>query len=300
MKIGIIGLPNVGKSTLFQALTKIKVDTSNYPFATINPNVGIVPTNDERLSQIAAAAGSQKIYPDVIEFFDVAGLIKGAHKGEGLGNQFLSQLFPMDGLVEVVRIFKDEKIAYVGEGEENKDIEIIAEELRKKDEEIKERAKGKKETSGLPPKLSEKPIIYLYNAKDGKLPKNPKEPSIVIDAKLEDELKELPPEEQKEYRTNSSTDDLIALILKTLDQITVFTANKNEARSWLHPRGADLLRAASKIHTDFVEKFIRAEVVDWRDFISLGGWQGARKAGKARAEGKNYKIKDGEVIEIKI
>lgn len=301
IKIGIIGLPNVGKSTLFQALTKIKVDTSNYPFATIDPNIGIQPVKDPRLEKIAAIYGSLKIVPDVLEFVDIAGLVQGAHEGAGLGNQFLSHIFGVDLIVEVVRAFTDKNVAHVLETPDpERDIAIIADELSKKDEEIEKKFKESKDKNkNLPPKLSQKPIIYLFNGPKNYEQKN-NQPSITIDIKLEDELVGLSPDEQQKFRTVSSLEDFETLILQTLNLITFFTANKNEARSHFAPFGITAKEAAGKVHSDFQEKFIRAEVISYDALLKSGSSQEAQKLGLTRTEGRDYIVQDGDIIEFKI
>ena len=300
IRIGIVGLPNVGKSTLFQALTRIQVDTSNYPFATIEPNIGIRPVRDARLQKIAEIYGSAKIVPDVLEFIDIAGLIRGAHQGEGLGNEFLSHIFGVDLILEVVRAFKDENVPHVLEGiDPERDIEIIAEELGKKDEEIESRGQDKKIKEKItPPKLSEKPMIYVFNSKTSLDVSRPK--AIAVDIKLEDELADEPVEDQKQFRTVSSLDELMAMILKTLGLITFFTANKNEARSHLTPQGINAWEAAGKVHSDFQKKFIRAEVISYDDLVKAGNPGEARKLGLVRTEGHDYKVHGGDIIEFKI
>lgn len=303
IRIGIVGLPNVGKSTLFQALTKIPVDTSNYPFCTIDPNIGIKPVNDERLEKIAKIYGSANIIPDAFEFIDIAGLVKNAHQGAGLGNQFLSRIYGVDCILMVIRAFKDENVPHVLETiDPERDIAIITEELVKKDEEVEERKKEKKKhetQSGAEQKLSKKPVVYIFNSKNAY--KNASySPSITVDIKLEDELTRLSPQEQKEFRIHSSLNDLNALLVKTLNLITFFTANKNEARSHLASLGITAWEAAGKVHSDFQEKFIRAEIVRYFDLMRSGGASEARKMGLAKTEGRDYPLEDGDLIEFKI
>ncbi|MCH7883056.1 DUF933 domain-containing protein [Patescibacteria group bacterium] len=303
IRIGIVGLPNVGKSTLFQALTNIPVDTSNYPFCTIDPNIGIKPVNDERLEKIAEVCGSKNIIPDALEFIDIAGLVKNAHQGAGLGNQFLSHIYGVDCMVMVVRTFEDENIPHVLETiDPERDIAIITEELVKKDEEIEERKKEKQKhetQSGAEQKLSKKPVVYIFNSKNA-YKNTSHSPSITVDIKLEDDLTHLPPQEQKEFRINSSLDDLNALLVKTLNLITFFTANKNEARSHLVPLETTTHEAAEKVHSDFQEKFIRAEIVRYSDLMRSGGTYEARKMGLVKTEGRDYPLEDGDLIEFKI
>lgn len=296
-RIGIVGLPNVGKSTLFQALTKIRVDTSNYPFATIDPNIGIKPVKDERLEKIASLFTSANIIPDALEFIDIAGLVKNAHEGAGLGNQFLSHIYGVDCILMIVRTFQDENIPHVLETiDPERDIKIVMEELTKKDEEVEKRNEEKeKEIS----RLSKKPVIYVFNSK--KLYENPRyKPSITIDIKLEGELVNLELKEQREFRITSSLEDLNALLLKTLNLITFFTANKNEARSYLTHSTITAGVAAGKIHSDFQEKFIRAEVISYSDLIRAGDATKARKMGFVKTVGRDDSLRDGDIIEFKI
>jgi len=352
LKIGIVGLPNVGKSTLFKALTRKNVDISNYPFCTIEPNIGIVEVPDERLSKLASLSHSKKIIPAAIEFVDIAGLAKGAAEGEGLGNKFLSHIKEVDAIAEVVRIFDDPDIAHVaGAPDPISDIEVIEYELILKDmetvskriEAVERDVKGKKKgaeeelrqlkdmhttlTSGqLLSKsdfdrfalglLTVKPIIYVFNvsekqiqehwAPDGELKKRiGSNPHVAISAKIESELSELSPEEKSEYMNTlgikeSGLDQLIKTGYETLGLITFLTTGQDETRAWTIPKNSKAPRAGRAIHSDFEEKFIRAEVIHWQKLVEAGSYAKARELGLLRTEGKEYIVQDGDVIEFRI
>jgi len=355
-------LPNVGKSTLFNALTEsTKAEAANYPFCTIEPNVGKVPVPDPRLEKIASIEKSQRVVPTYLEFRDIAGLVKGASKGEGLGNQFLAHIREVDAIGMVVRCFDDENVVHVeGSVDPVRDIEIIDLELIAKDLESVERrlekvaklAKiGKKEAKEelqklellkkvlenmeplrrhkdrLPEEvwnyatkelflLTTKPVMYIANVAEEDLleggenehVKRVKEyaakegaPVVVVSAKLEAELAQLPKEERKELLKEYGLDEpglnkVIREGYKLLDLITFFTAGEKEARAWTVKRGTKAPQAAGKIHSDFERGFIAAEVVSYEDFVKYGGWTGAREAGAARLEGKDYEIRDGDVV----
>ena len=332
--IGIIGLPNVGKSTLFKALTKQSVDISNYPFCTIDPNVGVVAVPDERLKKIAKIIKPKKITPTVIEFVDIAGLVKNAHQGEGLGNQFLAHIREVDAICQVVRVFINEKIAHVeGQPDPQRDIEIVNTELIMKDLEtidkhlkkVRKQAKSDEletfeletlnkiketlEQGKLPadqPSLKElclltaKPIIYVFNV-SGSDEKGPTS-GISLDLRLESELTELSEEEQKELELlPSQLDQLIKACYQTLDLITFYTiTGGQETRAWTLKNGLKVPQAGKVVHSDFEEKFIRAEVINWQKLVEAGTWSIAREKGILRTEGKEYIVEDGDVIEFKI
>ncbi len=285
MKIGIVGLPNVGKSTLFQAITKKQVDISNYPFCTINPNVGIRTVPDERLDKITEIIKPEKIVPAVIEFVDIAGLVKNAHKGEGLGNQFLSHIYEVDAILMILRCFEDEKIVHVEKGiNPERDFEIIKEELAMKDE-----------------KLAKKPMLYTCNIKSGGKNMEFEKCNVYIDFKLELEASEMAEEEVKEIGFESKLPELINSAYKILDLITFYTIKGGkELRASSLKRGSTAPEAGGRIHSDFQEKFIRAEVVNYKEFVEAGGWGKAREKGFLRTEGREYVVKDGDVIEFKI
>jgi hypothetical protein len=279
--VGIVGLPNVGKSTLFKALTKRQVDIADYPFTTLQPNVGVVPVPDQRLEKIAEIIKPEKTIPTIIEFVDIAGLVKGAHRGEGLGNQFLAQIRNCNAIIHVVRAF--------GENSDPKDeIEIIKTELEMKDLESKEKENL----------LSKKPIIYLYNTAEGAevLPN-----AIALNLKMEEEISELSEEEKKELGMQSKLDQLIVACYNILDLITFYTVTGGrEVRAWTLKRGERAPRAGGRVHSDFEEKFIRAETIPWQKLVEAGGWIKAKERGWIKTVGKEYLVQDGDVIEFKI
>jgi GTP-binding protein YchF len=349
LSVGIVGLPNVGKSTLFKALTKKQVDIANFPFCTIEPNVGIVEVPDERLEKIAKISGAPKIIPTAIEFIDIAGLIKGSHKGEGLGNQFLARIRETGAILEIVRAFEDENIMHItGQPQPSEDIETVMLELIFKDLEtlqkyyakVEKNAKtGDKEAvaelaltknlidlleKGQPARnykpnekelpffqmlnlLSAKPILYVFNCASDK-PKlgYPAEisPVLEIDLKLEEELSELSYEEARQMRQalphpKNNLDDLISACYALLGLKTFFTFNESENRAWTIKKGARAPQAAGQIHTDFAKGFIRADVIFWEKLVEAGSWAKAREKGLLRTEGKEYVVKDGDVILFK-
>lgn len=297
MKIGIVGLPNVGKSTLFQALTKKEVDKSNYPFATIDPNIGVVEVPDERLAKLAELSHSKKVIPAVVEFVDIAGLVKGAAEGEGLGNKFLSHIREVDAIVEVVRAFEDEKITHVaGKPNPASDIETIQIELELKDIETKEKSKDPTQMQ----LLATKPILYVFNTSGSNVPIPNIPNSISLDIRKEFEISELSAEDQKELGVESHLPELIQGAYRLLDLITYFTTGEDETRAWTIPKNSTAHRAGRAIHSDFEEKFIRAQVIDWETLLEAGSFVKARAEGKLRTEGKDYVVKDGDVIEFLI
>ena len=311
MKIGIVGLPNVGKSTLFQALTKKQVDTSNYPFATIDPNVGVVQVPDERLNQLASLSRSKKIVPAVIEFVDIAGLVKGAAEGEGLGNQFLSHIREVDAICHVVRAFESTGIAHVMDKPDPlRDIEIIKTELELKDLEtttkikekiFKDAGAGKKEAMQ-PQLLAFKPALLVFNSSaKSNLASSLNIPnSISLDISQENDVSAMSEKERKELGIESQLPKLIKAAYELLGLITFFTTGEDETRAWTIPSGSTAKRAGRAIHSDFEEKFIRAYVVFWEKLIEAGGWSKARELGRLSSQGKDYMVKDGDVIEFKI
>jgi len=278
--VGIIGLPNVGKSTLFKALTKKKVDIAAYPFTTIDPNVGVVTVPDERLKKIAQIVKPEKTIETVIEFVDIAGLVKGAHKGEGMGNQFLSYIRPCDAIIEVVKAF--------GDSNPEQDIETIKNELLMKDQETNDNI------------LTSKPKVYVFNIQEGAgVPEIPN--SLTIDLKLEEEASELSESEAEELKIKSKLDQLILACYNVLDLITFFTiTGGKETRAWTLKKGCNALEAAGKVHSDFAEKFIKAEVIPWQKLVETGSWTKAKELGQIKTAGKEYIVQDGDIIEFRI
>lgn len=309
LSIGIVGLPNVGKSTLFKALTKKQVDIQNYPFTTIDPNVGVVAVPDERLELLTNLSHSKKTIPTAIEFIDIAGLVKGASQGEGLGNKFLANIRECDAIAEVVRVFDDKDITHVHKRiDPMDDIEIIKTELELADLQTKEK-REKKKGEELPKLdlLTDKKIIYVFNVSETQLKTGWKSPieGVVLSSTFELLLSEATPEEQKAYLEDvglqrSGLDELIKKAYETLGLITFLTTGEDETRAWTAHAGDLIPRAARAIHTDFEQKFIRAEVINWKTLMEVGTWGKAREVGKLRTVGKDYVTQEGDVVEIKI
>ena len=286
-----MGLPNVGKSTLFNALLKKQAAyVANFPFATIEPNVGVVPVPDERLEKLAAIYNAP-IVQATVKFVDIAGLIKGASKGEGLGNKFLSHIRETDTILYLLRDFKDENVIRAGSTNPKEDLETLQMELELADLDAKEKVNL----------LAKKPGIVVYNTDEDKLAGD----GLRICAKMEEELANLSAEDQKEYlqQLGSAKTGLEKVIQTAFDILglqTFLTAGEKEVRAWTIKKGATAVEAAGVIHTDFMAKFIKAEVVKFEDFISVGGWKKARELGKMRLEGRDYAMQDGDVVEFKI
>ncbi len=341
--VAIIGLPNAGKSTLFKAITKKAVDIAAHPFTTIQPNVGIVAVPDERLKKIAQVTQPEKTTETFIEFTDIAGLVKGAHKGEGLGNQFLSHIRNCDAIVEVVRTFENINIEHV-EGDINpkRDIETIKIELLMKDLETLEKILSKLETEvktgdkkilkklelfrkikeltsqGKPISeidltdeekldikeyrlLTEKPVMYLFNINQENVDSNSEFEHLTMNLKDEEEISDLTESEIKELEMKSQLDQLILNCYNILDLITFFTVTgEKETRAWTLENGSNALLAAEKVHSDFKERFIRAEVIPWQKLVAANSWSKAKESGSIKTVGKEYIVQDGDVIEFKI
>lgn len=341
--VGIVGLPNVGKSTLFKALTKKPVDIAPYPFTTIHPNIGIVQVPDERLEKIAGIVKPEKITPTIIEFVDIAGLVKGAHKGEGLGNQFLAQIRNCDAVLEVIREFGGENVENVlGEISPEKETEVIRTELLMKDLEtlenlIKKLEKDAKANDKTALKnfdffqrlknsvsegkliseislnedekeaikeyqfLTQKPVVCLVNTNEKNINLEPNFKHLKLNLKLEEEISELSKEEREELGEISQLDQLIIACYNILDLITFYTvAGGKETRAWTLKRGLKIPKAGGVVHSDFEEKFIRAEVINWQKLLQAGSWKAARDKGWLQTTGKDYLVQDGDVIEFKI
>ena len=359
MKLGIVGLPNVGKSTLFNSLTKAGAESANYPFCTIDPNVGIVAVPDERLKLLGDMYSSKKVTPAVIEFVDIAGLVKGASKGEGLGNQFLANIREVDAIVHVVRCFEDSNVIHVdGSVDPLRDIETINLELIFSDVEILERrlAKGQRAANndkkiakemdmvrrliayleegklakGFEPEdedeevwfasynlLTAKPVIFAANVAEDDLANdgadNAQVASVrefaaendsevfVICAQIEQEIAELDDDEKAMFLedlglSESGLDKLIATSYRMLGLMSFLTAGEDETRAWTIKIGTKAPQAAGKIHTDFERGFIKAEVVNYKDLLEQGSLAAAREKGLVGMEGKEYVVKDGDVI----
>jgi len=353
LKIGIVGLPNVGKSTLFQAITKKQVDCANYPFCTIEPNVGVVAVPDERLEALAKVSNAAKIVPAIIEFVDIAGLVKGASQGEGLGNKFLTNIRETDAIAHVVRCFEDKDVLHVHDKVDPKsDIEVINLELiyadlatvEKRIEGVQRQMKGGKDRdaeillaalektdavlkagklanqAGLNEDetlamrelqlLTMKPVLYVLNVDEDQLASGFKldflkpDEQLPISVKIESEIAVLPPEEAKEFMATygmkeSGLDRLIKAAYDLLGLQTFITSGEIETRAWTIVKGTKAPQAAGVIHTDFEKNFIRAEIIDWKDFVELGE-SGARDKGKLRTEGKDYVMRDGDVVHFRI
>ncbi len=359
LEIGIVGLPNSGKTTLFNALTAAHAAVAGYPFSTVEPNIGVVPLPDSRLEEVSRRAGCERTVPATLRFVDIAGLVEGAHRGEGLGNRFLAHIREVDAVAHTVRCFEDPDVARAAPGSDpDRDISIVNTELMLADLESVERRisgiskaarSGDREkqaelqalekvraglqegrpvrSQGLSPEeaallsplflLTLKPVIYVANLGEEDLPEGGEAAAAVREAaraegaecvafcaKLESELEELEPEDLREFLEGYGLPELglhrfIAASFRLLELITFFTTESKECRAWPLKRGTRAAQAAGKIHSDMEAGFIRAEVISYEEFMRHGSLQAAREAGALRSEGRDYQVRDGDIVRFR-
>ena len=359
LQVGIVGLPNVGKSTLFNALSAAGAHAANYPFATVDPNVGMAEIRDERLATLARLAGSTKAVPATIRFVDIAGLVSGASQGEGLGNQFLGHIRDVDAIVHVVRCFTDDDVVHVhGDLDPVGDAEVVATELLLADLQVVERRRERAQRTartgdadaaaevtaldalaehlgaGEPARtlevdpetrgrwrglglVTDKPVLYVANVAEDDLPAGNAHSDalarraadegaecVVVCADVEAELTALEADERAEYLAalgleHSGLDQVVTAAERLLGLVRFYTANPNEAHAWHVPRGSRAPRAAREIHSDMERGFIRAEVIGFDDYVALGSEQAAKDAGRLRVEGRDYVVRDGDVLQVR-
>jgi len=346
--IGIVGLPNVGKSTLFKALTKKQVDASNYPFCTIDPNVGVVAVPDERIEKLAKMSKSEKTIYTTVEFVDIAGLVKNAHQGEGLGNKFLSHIREVDAIIHLLREFSDANVIHVdgkvnpASDRETINLELIFADLQTLEKRLVKNQKdlhaNLKEAKELEPTLQKlktgleagklakeiitnekekllirdlnlltiKPMIDVFNIDENKISDQRSAQSYLqISAKIEAELADLSPIEAKDYLkqlglNESGLDKIIKEAYRILDLVSFLTTGPKESRAWTVAKGTKAPQAAGVIHTDFEKNFVKAEVINWQDLLNCGSEVAAKEKGLIRIEGKDYVMKDGDVVVFKV
>ncbi len=301
MKVGIIGLPNVGKSTLFEALTQKQVAREARPFTTIDPNKAVLEIPDQTLNKLSELLEPPEVRPATITFLDIAGLIEGAHEGEGLGNEFLSHIAQADLLIHVLRVFEDKSIAHSSQSTDPKEqSDIINNELEQYDTKIQENDPSAK-------KISEMPQVYVFNLEENQEPVEPPtslQPAIQLSAQAELELQELPSEEQTEYRKTLSYPGSLEKLTKTcydkLELLTFYTVKGGKIlQAHALEKGSTAKEAAAKVHTDLSENFIRAEITPAEKLLEAGSWAIAKENGLVATRGEDYEVQDGEVIEIK-
>ncbi len=357
MKIGIVGLPNAGKSSLFNALTRAGAPAANYPFTTLEPNVAVVGVPDERLDQVAATVGADPVVHEVIQFHDIAGLVRGAHEGEGLGNRFLANIRETDAILHVVRVHADPQVVhpegridpladaetvetellYADLEQAERRLERVAREAKSLDREpvaeeawlrqVVEALRAGRSVRSVPPPedapaaarrlqaLSSKPVLYVANVSEGDALDPPEElrehaaargaRAAAVSAKLESELAELDPEEAAAMREDlaapeSGLERVVHAAFSLLELISFFTAGQGkEARAYAVRRGTTAWQAAGAVHTDIQKGFVRAEIAGWEELVAAGGYAGARDRGQLRSEGRDYVIRDGDVLHVK-